>query len=51
MSTRAYDYILRLANAAPFVVGNSVIGSSSLTVGEIVGKTGNNVRIKLANVS
>jgi phage-related protein len=50
MSTRAYDYILQLANASAFIPGNSVIGVSSLTVGEIVGVTQNNVRIKLANV-
>lgn len=50
MSTRAYDYILQLANASSFVSGNSVIGSSSLTVAEIIGKSGNNVRVKLANI-
>lgn len=50
MSTRAYDYIVQL-NTTPtsFMVGNSVIGATSLTVGEIVGKTGNNVKVKLAN--
>ena len=50
MSTRAYDYILQLANASAFRVGNSVIGATTLTVGEITGITGNNVRVKLANV-
>ncbi len=50
MSTRAYDYILQLANASAFRTGNSIIGVTSLTVGEITGITGNNVRVKLANV-
>lgn len=50
MSTRAYDYILQLTNASGFRNGNSVIGASSLTVGEITGITGNNVRVKVANV-
>lgn len=49
MSTRAYDYILQLANASAFRQGNSIIGASSLTVGEIIGTTGNNVRVKVAN--
>lgn len=50
MSTRAYDYILQIANASAFRVGSSVIGATTLTVGEIVGKTGNNIRVKLANI-
>lgn len=50
MSTRAYDYIVRVANASSFMTGNAVIGASSLTVGEIVSKTGNNLRVKLSNV-
>jgi phage-related protein len=50
MSTRSYDYILQLANASTFRTGNSIIGASSLTVGEITGITGNNVRVKVANV-
>lgn len=50
MSTRAYDYIIQVANADSFVIGNSVIGSTTLTVGELVGKTASNLKIKLANV-
>ena len=50
MSTRAYDYILQLANGSAFRQGNSIQGATTLTVGEIVGKTGNNVRVKVANV-
>ena len=50
MSTRAYDYILQLADASAFTIGNSVIGTTTLTVGEITGITQNNVRVKLDNV-
>lgn len=50
MSTRAYDYILQLSDASAFVPGNSVIGTSSLTVGEIINKTDNDLRVKLSNV-
>lgn len=50
MSTRAYDYIVRVANGTAFRAGNAVIGASSLTVGEIISKTGNNLRVKLSNV-
>lgn len=50
MSTRAYDYIVRVANPASFIAGNSVIGATSLTVGEIIAKTGSNLRVKVANL-
>jgi phage-related protein len=50
MSTRAYDYIIQVSNANAFVVGNSVIGATSLTVGDLVSKTGSNLKIKLSNV-
>jgi phage-related protein len=49
MSTRAYDYIIQVANADSFVIGNSVIGATSLTVGELVGKTASNLKVKLSN--
>ncbi len=50
MSTRAYDYIVRVSNATAFRPGNSVIGVSTGTVGEIISKSSNNLRIKLSNV-
>ncbi len=50
MSTRAYDYIIRVANPASFVPGNSIIGASSLTVGEIISKVGSNLRVKVSNL-
>lgn len=50
MSTRAYDYIITVANATAFKPGNSVIGVSTGTVGEIISKSSNNLRIKLSNV-
>ena len=50
MSTRAYDYVVQVANGTAFRAGNAVIGASSLTVGEIISKTGNNLRVKLSNV-
>jgi hypothetical protein len=32
------------------VVGNSIIGATSLTVGDVVGKADNSLKIKLANI-
>jgi len=50
MSTRAYDYIVRVSDSTYFVVGNSIIGATSLTVGDVVGKADNSLKIKLANI-
>ncbi len=50
MSTRAYDYIITVASATAFKAGNAVLGVSSGTVGEIISKSGSNLRVKLANV-
>lgn len=50
MSTRAYDYIIQVNDSSLFNPGNSTIGATSLTVGEIITKSGSNLKIKLANV-
>lgn len=49
MSSRAYDFILQVTNPSAFYVGNSVIGSTSLSFGEVVGIDGANLKVKVAN--
>ena len=52
MSARNYDVILTVADAGPFVPGNSIVGSASGTVGFIanVNVTTDQLKIKLNNV-
>ena len=50
MTTRAYDYIVTVANASAFSAGNTVFGLSSNTVGEIVRVESNNLKIRVSNV-
>lgn len=50
MSTRAYDYILRLENASNFKQGNIIFGVSSNSIAEIVSVNNNNVKVRLANL-
>jgi phage-related protein len=50
MSTRAYDYIVQVADTSSFVQGNSVIGASSKETAEIVAVDSSNLRVKMANV-
>jgi phage-related protein len=49
MSTRAYDYILQVADASSFEVGNIVIGASSNAISEIVSIESSNLKVRLAN--
>lgn len=51
MSSRAYDYKIQLSSTANFVSGNTVIGLSSGTVGEIIDIVDSNLKVKLANIS
>lgn len=49
MSTRAYDYIVQVANATNFVKNATVIGKTSNSVGEIISIDQNNLKIRMAN--
>ena len=52
MTARNYDIILTVASAAGFIPGNSIVGSTSTTVGFIanVNATNNQIKVKLNNV-
>lgn len=50
MSTRAYDYIIQVANASSFAAGNTVIGLSTNADAQIVAKTGDNLKVIMNNV-
>ncbi len=50
MTTRAYDYIVNVANSSNFTVGNTVFGLSSNTVAEIVSIEGSNLKVRLSNI-
>lgn len=49
MSTRAYDYKLSLNSTNNFVKGNTIIGLTSNTVGEIIEVSDTELKVKLAN--
>jgi phage-related protein len=49
MSTRAYDYILQVADSTSFEVGNIVIGLSSNSVSEIIAIESSNLKVRLSN--
>ena len=51
MSARLYDYIITVANTAPFKNGNNIIGSSSGTYGTIanVDTATSNLKVKVSN--
>lgn len=50
MSTRAYDYILQVANSSAFARGNIVIGTTSGAVSEIVSIETSNLKVRMANL-
>lgn len=52
MTSRLYDYIITVSNAAPFKNGNNFIGLSSNTFGYIanVNTVTNNIKVKVNNV-
>jgi phage-related protein len=52
MSTRLYDYIITVANTAPFKNGNTFIGTTSGTYGYIanVNPATGNIKVKVSNV-
>jgi len=50
MSTRAYDYILQLADASSFTRGNVVIGITSGAVSEIVAIEASNLKVRMSNI-
>ena len=52
MSTRLYDYIITVANTAPFRNGNTFIGVTSGTYGYIanVNPATSNIKVKVSNV-
>lgn len=49
MSARSYDYIVTVANAANFTVGNTVFGANSNTLAEIIAIEGSNLKLKTSN--
>lgn len=50
MSTRAYDYIVQVANASSFVEGNVVQGSTTGASAEIVAVEQSNLKVRMTNV-
>ena len=50
MSSRAYDYSIEVADTTNFTTGNTVIGFSSGTVGQIIDIVDNNLKVKLSNI-
>lgn len=50
MTTRAYDYIVSVANASAFATGSIVFGLTSNTIAEVIGKQSNNLKVKLSNI-
>ena len=49
MSSRSYDFILKLADTSSFSVGNSVLGVSSNAFGQVIAKDSSNLKVKVAN--
>jgi phage-related protein len=50
MSTRAYDYIVTVANVAPFAAGNTVNGTLSNAYAEIIRIEGSALKLRMVNV-
>ena len=50
MSTRAYDYIIQVADSTNFTVGNIIIGSSSNAVGEVIAIESSNLKVRTSNL-
>jgi phage-related protein len=50
MTTRAYDYIVSVANAEAFATGAIVFGLTSNTIAEVISKQSNNLKVKLSNI-
>ena len=50
MTTRAYDYILQLADASNYSAGNTLFGVTTNAYAEIVEVDGNNVKVIMGNV-
>lgn len=50
MSTRAYDYIIQVADASSFVAGNVVVGTTTNTSAQILAVESNNLKVIMSNV-
>lgn len=50
MSTRAYDYIVQVADASNFVKGNTVLGTITSSFAEVLAVEANNLKVIMGNV-